>query len=591
MPVIFTKYFYPMKLSFLLPATLLAFLFPVSVFACTSYLVTPGASVDGSSMISYAADSHIRYGELYFFEGGPKPEGSYFQVYCRSTHKPLVKVPHPEFTYTVVGYLNEKQVAIGETTYGGRRELKDTTGLMDYAGLMFLALQRASTARDAVRVIGELVEEYGYYSSGESFSIADPNEVWIMEIIGKGTDLQYDRRSDTYYNADKGAVWVAVRIPDGYISAHANHARITTFPREDGVTSISCRNWQNLHNPEVSYIYAHDVISFARKKGYFDGSDADFSFSDVYAPIDFGAARFCEARVWSMFKEVNKDMLQFEDYAMGYDLENRMPLYIKPERKLSVQDLISFKRDYLQGTDYNMAQDIGAGPWGKPYRWRPLTWELDGKKYFHERTTATQQTGFSFITQSRREYPDPVGGIIWFGVDDANTTVYVPMYAGMQRVPESFAEGNGSILEYSEDAAFWVFNKVANFTYLRYSLMLPDVKKVQAELESRFMDFVPAVDIAATDLYNRDPELAKAFLTDFSVKMGNYTVQRWEELFRFLMVKFVDGNIKKEEDGKFLTNKWGKYPVVIHPEYPEWWLRLIVETTGDKFRYIEPEQE
>jgi dipeptidase len=292
-----------------------------------------------------------------------------------------------------------------------------------------------------------------------------------------------------------------------------------------------------------------------------------------------------------MFKEVNEDMMQFEDYAMGYDLENRMPLYIKPDRKLSVQDMINFKRDYLQGTDYDMAQDIGAGPWGRPYRWRPLTWELDGKTYFHERTTATQQTAFSFITQSRRDYPDPVGGIIWFGVDDANTAVYVPMYAGMQRVPETYAEGNGNILEYSEDAAFWVFNKVANFTYLRYSLMLPDVQKVQSELESRFMDFVPAVDIAATELYNKDPELAKDFLTDFSVKMGNYSVQRWEELFRFLMVKFVDGNIKKEEDGEFLTNQWGKYPVVIHPEYPEWWLRLIIETTGDKFRYIEVEEE
>jgi len=309
----------------------------------------------------------------------------------------------------------------------------------------------------------------------------------------------------------------------------------------------------------------------------------------VYAPVDFGAARFCEARVWSMFRKVNSDMYQFEDYAMGYNLNNRMPLYIKPDRKLSVQDLIDFKRDYLQGTEYDMSQDIGAGPWGAPYRWRPLTWKIDGETYFHERTTATQQTAFSFITQSRSNLPDPVGGIIWFGVDDANTSVYVPMYAGIRQAPETFAEGNGSIIEYSDDAAFWVFNKVANFAYLRYSLMLPDIRKVQSELENRFMDFVPAIDLAATELYNKDPELAKDFLTDFSVKMGNYTTQRWEELFRFLMVKFMDGNIKKEENGQFLTNKWGKYPVVIHPEYPEWWLRLIVETTGDKFRYIEKE--
>lgn len=574
-----------MQIKRFLSVTFLFSLISTLVYPCTSYLVTPGASVDGSSMISYAADSHIRYGELYYFEGGSKPEGSYFEMFCRSTHKPLVRVPHPPFTYSVVGFINEKQVGIGETTFGGRSELQDSTGLMDYAGLMFLALQRAATAREAIMVIGKLVEEYGYYSDGESFSIADPYEVWIMEIIGKGTDWQYDKKKKEYFNADKGAAWVAVRIPDGYISAHANHARIMNFPLEDGVTSISSKSWDKITNPDIGVIYAHDVITFARKKGYFTGEDKDFSFSDVYAPINFGAARFCEARVWSMFRKVNSEMEMFEDYALGNNLSNRMPLYIKPERKLSVQDLMSFKRDYLQGTEYDMSQDIGAGPWGAPYRWRPLTWKVDGKTYFHERTTATQQTAFSFITQSRRNYPDHVGGIIWFGVDDANTTVYVPMYAGIRHAPETFAQGNGSIIEYSDNSAFWTFNKVANFAYLRYSLMLPDILKVQSELESRFMAFVPAIDKAATDLYQKDPELGRDFITDFSVKMGNYTVERWEELFRFLLVKFMDGNIKKEENGEFLTNKYGKYPIVIHPEYPEWWLRLIVETTGDKFLY------
>ncbi|HPR58487.1 MAG TPA: C69 family dipeptidase [Bacteroidales bacterium] len=558
-----------------------------ALLACTSYLVTPGASVDSSAMISYAADSHIRYGELYFYQGGPQPEGSYYQMYCRSTHKPLIKVPNPSFTYSVVGYINEKQVAMGETTFGGRSGLRDTTGLMDYGGLMFLALQRSASAREAIKVIGQLVEEYGYYSDGESFSISDPNEVWIMEIIGKGTNLLYDEHKQKYYNADKGAVWVAVRIPDGYISAHANHARITNFTLEDGINSISSKSWNKINNPDVGVIYAHDVISFARKKGFFDAPDAEFSFSDVYAPVDFGAARFCEARVWSMFRKVNSEMEKYENYAMGYDLENRMPLYIKPDRKLSVQDLMSFKRDHLQGTKYDMTADIGAGPWGRPYRWRPMTWKLDGKTYFHERTTATQQTAFSFITQSRRNLPDPVGGIIWFGVDDANTTVYVPMYAGIRKAPEAYAEGNGSILEYSENSAFWTFNKVSNFSYLRYNLMLPDIQKVQSELENRYKEFVPAIDKAATELFNKDPELARDFVTDFSVKMGNYTVQRWEELFRFLMVKFIDGNLKKEENGEFVTNKYGKYPIVIHPEYPEWWLRLIVETTGDKFLYLE----
>ena len=560
-------------------------------YACTSYLVTPGASVDGSSMISYAADSHIRYGELYFFQGGAREPGSYFQAYYRGSHKPLAQIPLPDYTYQVVGYINEKQVAIGESTFGGRSELFDTLGGVDYTGLMQLALKQAPTARDAIRIMGKLVEEYGYYSMGQSFSIADPYEVWILEMIGKGTVPEFDAQTGQYYNTEKGAVWVAKRIPDGYISAHANHARIMTFPPADGIISITNKQFDKLHEPGIRAIYAHDVIDFARRKGYYSGKDEDFSFSDVYAPIDFGAARFCEARVWSMFKEVVPGMEKYKDYAMGFDLKNRMPLYVKPERKLSVEDLINFKRDYLQGTDFDISQDIGAGPWGKPYRWRPLTWEVDGKTYFHERTTATQQTAFSFITQSRRQYPGPIGGIIWFGVDDTNTSVYVPMYAGIRKAPDTFREGFGSIIEYEEDAAFWVFNKVAHFAYLRYSLKLPDIQKVQAELENSFREFVPEIDKEALELYQNDPEKAKDFLTSFSVSMGNYTVERWQELFRFLMVKYLDGNIKKEEDGVFLTNQWGKYPIVEHPDYPEWWLRTIVKLTGDKFLYLEGDQD
>ncbi len=561
----------------------------VGTWACTSYLVTPGASSDGSSMISYAADSHIRYGELYIFEGGKKEPGSFFQAHYRGSHKPLAKIPLPEQTYHVVGYINEKQVAIGETTFGGHKELFDTTGGVDYTGLMQLALMQAPTARDAIRIISNLVDEYGYYSSGESFSIADPDEVWIMEIIGKGVDMQYNEKSQNYENVRRGAVWVARKIPDGYISAHANHARITTFPKANEKRSITNKQFDELHNPEVEVVYAHDVIDFAKNMGYFDGQDEEFSFSDVYAPIDFGAARFCEARVWSMFSKVAEDMDQYLDYAMGYDLDNRMPLYVKPEGKLSVKDLISYKRDYLQQTEYDLSQDIGAGPWGRPYRWRPLTWEIDGKEYFHERTTATQQTAFSFITQSRSSMPGKIGGIIWFGVDDANTTVYVPMYAGIKKAPGTFKEGYGSIIDYKEDAAFWVFNKVAHYAYLRYNLILPDIQKVQSELEEHFMTLVPAIDEAALDLYEQNPEASAQLLTNFSTSMGDYTVQRWEQLYRFLMVKYIDGNLKKEENGEFLTNEWGKYPIVEHPEYPEWWLRTIIELTGDK--YLVPEQE
>jgi len=562
---------------------ILVLLIPIRGFSCTSYLVTPGASVDGSAMISYAADSHIRFGELYFWPGGKQEPGAYFQAFYRGSHKPLAKVPHPEHTFRVVGYMNERQVAIGESTFGGRPELFDTTGMMDYSSMMFIALQWAPTARDAIKVFSDLVEQYGYYSYGQSFSFADPNEVWILEMIGKGTEMQLDRRTRTQRNIRKGAVWVAIRIPDGYISAHANHARITTFPIANGRTSITDQQWDKLHQPEVSVIYSHDVISFARKMGYFNGADHEFSFSDVYAPLTFTAARFCEARVWSMFRKVNDDMEQYESYAMGLDLTNRMPLYIKPNRKLSVQDLISFKRDYLQGTPYDMTLDIGGGPFSKPYRWRPLTWEIDGKQYFHERTTATQQTGFSWISQSRRNMPDAIGGILWFGVDDTNLTVYIPMYAGMQRVPQSFAVGNGNILEYSDDAAFWVFNKVAHMAYLRYSLKIEDIRKVQNELESKFHLYTQAVDRAAMELYKENPQMAMEFVTDFSVKMGDYTVERWKDLFRFLMVKYLDGNIKKEENGVFVRNQWGKYPIVIHPRYPDWWYRLIIETHGDRF--------
>ena len=581
-----------LRTSFVLVVSLVAgCLLRSDARACTSYLITPGASVDGSSMITYAADSHIRYGELYFLPGGPKEPGSYYQAYDRSTHKPLAGVPHPESTYQVVGFLNERQVSIGETTFGGRPALKDTTGGIDYGSLMFLALQRSASAREAIAVMGRLVEEYGYYSSGESFSIADPHEVWIMEMIGKGTDLHHDRRSRREVNRNKGAVWVARRIPDGSVSAHANHARITTFPLADGKTSISCRQLDRIHEPAIETVYAHDVISFARSEGFFDGPDHEFSFSDAYAPLDFGSARFCEARVWSMFRQIDPTMDRHRDYALGYDRDDRMPLWIEPERKLAVEDLIAFKRDHLQDTDLDMQLDLGAGPWGKPYRWRPLTWELDGRKYFHERTTATQQTAFSFISQLRRDLPDPIGGIIWFGVDDMNTTVYVPMYAGMTRVPPSYAEGNGHILEYSDDAAFWVFNKVAQFAYLRYSLKLPDIRRAQAELEARHHAMVPAADRAALELHERDPELARDFLTKVSVNLAQDTVRRWQDLFRFLMVKYLDGNIKQEQDGVFLTNQWGKYPIVEHPRYPDWWLRLIVESTGDRFLYLEDEQD
>ncbi len=563
------------------------FLFWQSViFACTNMIITRGASVDGSVMITYAADSHIRYGELYHRPAGHHPESATVKLYDRSTAKYLGEVPEVPETYNVIGFMNEYQVAIGETTFGGRSELVDKTGIVDYGSLMFLSMQRSKTAREAIAWIARLVEEHGYYSSGESFSISDANEAWIMEIVGKGMDL-YNDENGIQRNRNKGAVWVAIRIPDGYVSAHANHARITTFPAANGRTSISSKQLDKINNPDVEVVYAHDVIEFARKQGYYDGKDADFSFSDVYALIDFGALRFCEMRVWSFFKDINDDMDQYFGYAKGNEPKNRMPLYIKPNQKLSVKDLMEFMRDHLTGTELDLQNDFGAGPHHMPYRWRPLSFELDGKTYFHERSTVTQQTGFSYIAQSRNWLPNSIGGIFWFGVDDAAFTVYAPMYSSMTRVPETYAEGNGDMLTYSPNSAFWAFNRVSNFAYLRYDLISKDVKKVQQEFESRFLRYTPAIDKAVTELYKSDPAVAREFLTDYSVNIGNQVVNRWLELADFLLVKYMDGNLKPEENGKFLRNPYGYPATPEHPGYPEWWLRKLIEETGDKFEYLE----
>jgi dipeptidase len=567
---------------------MIAFLaFPLLSYACTNYLVTKGASTDGSTMISYAADSHIRYGELYWRAAADWPEGSMVTLYDRGTAKPLGQIPQPPHTYQVIGFMNEHQVAIGETTFGGREELTDTTGIADYGSLMFLALQRAKTAREAIMVIGELVEKYGYASSGESFSIGDPNEVWIMEIIGKGNRMVLDKKSGKMINADKGAVWVAIRIPDGYISAHANHARITDFPLDNGSTSISSKNYKHLNKPDIATIYAHDVISFAKTKGYFTGKDSEFSFSDVYAPVNFEAARFCELRVWSVFNRVNSGMQKYYDYAAGATGNERMPLYIKPDRKLSAQDLMNFKRDYMQGTDLDMTQDVGAGPFGLPYRWRPLTWKYQDQEYFNERVTVTQQTGFSFIAQMRNWLPDPIGGIFWFGADDAGSTVYMPFYCGILKVPHCVAEGNGDMLTYSETAAFWVFNRVAHFKYLFFDRVMPDLVKVQAELENRFASEIPDMDKSVLKLWESDQEKARQQLTMYCSMTAQTTVDRWRRLGEFLLVKYLDGNVKKEQNGIFLRNPWGYPQSPSFPGYSDEWKQKVIEQTGDKLKLPE----
>ncbi|MDO9615213.1 MAG: C69 family dipeptidase [Bacteroidota bacterium] len=535
--------------------------------ACTNFLVTKGASVDGSTMITYAADSHTLYGELYFQPAKDYPAGAMRDIHEWDTGKFLGRIPQVAHTFSVVGNMNEFQVAIGETTYGGREELATQKGaIMDYGSLMYVTLQRAKTAREAIEVIADLMDKYGYASSGESFSISDPNEVWIMEMIGKG-------------DGEKGAVWVAQRIPDGYISGHANQARITTFPMND----------------PANCLFSKDVISFAREKGWFDGLNKDFSFSDVYAPVDFSGARFSDARVFAGFNKVNSGMKQYEQYALGKVKNggennfptNRMPLWIKPDKKLTVQDVMGMMRDHYQGTALDMTKDAGAGPFKLPYRWRPLTFKVDSADYVNERAISTQQTGFSFVSQSRSWLPNPIGGILWFGVDDAYSTCYAPMYCGITEIPECFKEGNGDLLTFSETSAFWTFNVVSNFAYLRYDAMIPDVLKVQKNLEDKFVAFTPSVDMAAQNLWNAGKKKeALQFLTDYSVNQANGMTKEWKKLSQYLIVKFIDGNIKKEKDGVFERSETGMPVGPSQPGYPEWWKKVIVDSTGDHLKMI-----
>jgi len=524
--------------------------------ACTNFIITKGASTDGSVMVSYSADSHTLYGELYHFPAAKHKPGAMRRIVDWDSGRPLGFIPEVAVTYNVVGNMNEHQVIIGETTFGGRPELVDSTGIIDYGSLIYIALQRSKTAREAVQVMTSLVETHGFYSGGETFSIVDKNEAWIMEMVGKGP-------------GGKGALWVALRIPDGYICAHANQARITTFPKND---------------PE-NCLYATDVITFAREKGWYAGSDDDFSFSDVYCPLDFQGARFCEMRVWSFYKDFSDDMMRYFDYAKGHNLKNRMPLWIKPNRKVSPKDVMNGMRDHLEGTELDMRKDLGAGPHGLPYRWRPLTWKVDGNTYCNERATATQQTGFWFVGQARSWLPDVIGGIFWFGVDDAATSALTPMYSSTTKIPHVFAVGNGSMSEYSETSAFWLFNRVANFAYLRYDVMAADVCKVMNELEDGYLKDVARADAEALALFRSNPKKARQYLTNYSNKQADVTFQRWKKLDQFMLLKYIDGNIKKEKDGKFELNKTNTTVASPNqPGYPEEWLRKIVEDTGQKLK-------
>jgi dipeptidase len=544
--------------------------------ACTNFLVTKGASVTGSTMISYSADSHTLYGELYYWPAADHPVGTMMDVIEWDTQKLKGKIRQVPHTYSVIGNMNEHQLAIGETTFTGIESLIDTTSIVDYGTLIYVSLQRAKNAREAIKVISELVSEYGYASSGESFSISDANEVWIFEIVGRG-------------HGKKGGVWVARRVPDGYVCAHANQARIQTFPLATGKKNsiaITSKDLKRINDPLVECIYADDVIENARINKLFSGTDQEFSFSDTYNPITFEGARFCEMRVWSFFRSVNSEMEQYKDYAAGHDLSKRMPLWIKPDRKLSNSDMKSFMRDHLEGTEFDMRKDIGAGPFGSPVRWRPLTWKVsddpNAPSYCNERATATQQTGFVFVAESRNWLPDAIGGIFWFGVDDAATTVFNPIYCGISEVPECFKTGNGDMLTYSPTSAFWLFNQVANFCYMRYDMMGSDAVKVQKKLESAYLAEIPAVDEAAVKLFATDEKQARDYLTNYSVKTAQNTFTQWKSLSEFLLIKYIDGNIKYEKDGKFQRTPSGVAKFPLQAGYNDAWKKSVIRETGNK---------
>lgn len=537
-------------------------------FACTNFIITKGASTDGSIMVTYAADSHQLYGALYKHNALRNGKGM-MDVTEWDSGKYLGQIPQVPVTYSTVGNMNEHSLIITETTFGGRSELYDPKGVMDYGSLIYITLQRAKTAREAIEIIADLANTYGYASSGESFSIADTEEAWIMELIGKGPD-------------NKGIVWVARRIPDGYISAHANQARITTFPLND----------------KENCLYAEDVISFAREKGYFAGSDEEFSFCDAYAPADFGALRGCEARVWAFFRTFAEGMDRYLPYAMGHeiDMQDRMPLWVKPTEKISPKQVFDAMRDHYEGTPMDMTTDLGAGGHNLPYRWRPMSFEVDGVTYMNERATATQQTGFWMVGQAR---PGKVG-ILWFGVDDAATSCLTPIYCNTTEVPQCFAENNGSsMLEIGDDSAFWVFNRVTNFAYMRYDMISADIRKVVDKWENTMLERVAEVDARVANLSAKNQRRA---LTSFSTTTAQTMFESWKRLDKYLLIKYVDGNVKSEHkdvlsyviDGNasaahFVENGNGKQipDKIQFPGYNDKWKRAVAEDNGEILKQVD----
>lgn len=532
--------------------------------ACTNLLVGKNASADGSTIITYAADSHTLFGDLQYLPAADHAAGEMRRVVDWDTGKCHGEIPEVAHTYAVVGNINEHQLTIAESTFGGREELMDTTAeaILDYGSLIYITLQRARTAREAIGVMTDLVARYGYNSEGESFSIGDPNEIWILEMMGKA-------------GKEKGAVWVAMRIPDDCIAGHANQSRIYRFP---------------LNDPD-NCLYSSDVIDFARSMGLYSGRDEDFEFSRVYSPADFGTLRGCDARVWSYFNRFAGGMDRYLPYIAGKRKAELMPLWVRPDKKITVRDMQEMMRDHFEGTPFDMTKDPGAtNDWGVPYRWRPMEFKVDGKTYCMERAIATQQTGWVMVSQMRSWLPDALGGVLWFGVDDANTALFLPMYCCMTEVPASYAQGKADLYNFDMDHAFWVNNVIANQVYNRYSIMIGDVRRVQHDIEDDLAQQQPVIEAQALELEQQQPGAATQLLTNYSVNRANEATARYRKLAEYLFVKYMDGNVKKEKDGEFERNEYGTPVQPAWPGYTQDYLNTVVRGSGDRLRVIEPEK-
>ncbi len=524
--------------------------------ACTSFLVGKEASADGSAFITYNQDSYGMFGRLIYLPAATHEKGAMRKIYDGDTNVYHGEIPEAAQTYAVMGYINEHQLAITETTFGGREELWEGDGVIDYVSLMTIALQRARTAREAIKVMTSLVQQYGYVSEGESFSIADPNEVWILEMIGKG-------------KGEKGAVWAAVRIPDDCISCHANQSRIRTFNPKDK-QNVMC---------------SKDVVSFARKKGYFTGKDADFSFCDAYAPADFSAIRYCETRVWSFFNRWVDGMDTYLDYADGRHIGKAepMPLWFKPRTKLTLRGVMDSMRDHYEGTPFDVTQDVGAGVYSAPYRPTPLSWEYKGKKYFNERPISTQQTAGTMVIQLRSSLPNAVGGVIWFGNDDPNMVAYTPVYCGATKAPACYDVKEASDVKFSWKSAFWVENWVANMTYPRYSQLFPSVLAAREELQDKFCSAQSAFESRVLSVLAKDAAAAADLLTSYSEGCGETMLRRWKQLGEYLIVKYNDQAVKVEKDGKFELTPDGIAVPPQRPGFSDKYKETIIRETGDKY--------